>query len=62
MDIEKAIEILEDILKEGRGLSGPDRFTAIRLGIEALKFRQRWEEQEGEDDFPRLPGETERSE
>jgi len=31
---------------------------AHQLGIEALEFRLRWEQQEGEKDFPLLPGET----
>lgn len=59
MKLEKAIEINKDTIAFHLLKREIDAATAIKLGSEALKFRQRWEEQEGEDDFPRLPGETE---
>jgi hypothetical protein len=34
------------------------RLQALQLGIEALNFRQRCEEQDGDDDFARLQGES----
>jgi len=54
----EAIEILEIETGSRHEPSDPELNDAMNLGIEALKFRLRWEEQEGEDDFPLLPGET----
>jgi hypothetical protein len=58
MTLEEAISILinrdcpnEDSLFKGYAL-------AVKLGIEALKFRQRWEQQEGDNDYARLQAET----
>jgi len=58
MLISKAMdELTTDLLETGERKSKPLR-AAQRLGFQALKFRQRWEQQEGDDDFPLLPGET----
>lgn len=59
MTIDEAIRIIEDEI--GCWALHPETShpKAFQLGIEALKFRQRWEQQEGEADFSRLPGETE---
>lgn|GEM_PF-3004884 len=59
MNIEKAIEILENLTRETGAFIKGDEIDAMKLGTEALKFRLRWERQEGEDDFLLLPGETE---
>ena len=58
MKPEKAIEILTQAEKEPDILYSDDFVAALKLGIEALKFRLRWEQQEGEVDFSLLPGET----
>lgn len=34
---EKAIELIEDIIKNGCGLSGYDRFDALKLSLQALR-------------------------
>ena len=59
MNIPKAIKVLTLTVNHSRANNTPNVRDGILLGIEALKFRLRWEQQEGEDDFPRLPGETE---
>lgn len=59
MTPEKAIEIKETPEPGYFSIPIRDRRVANNLSIEALKFRLRWEQQEGEDDFPLLPGETE---
>ena len=59
MTIDKAIKMLKTHGLVDEKDTIQDYMNAVKLGIEALKFRQRWEAQEGEDDFPRLPGETE---
>lgn len=58
MKISRSIEILETEPPESLDISDEDEEAAAHLGIEALKFRQRWEEQEGEEDFPLMPGQT----
>jgi hypothetical protein len=58
MTIDEAIELIEHCAKTHARYDRVEIKAALQLGIEALKFRQRWEQQEGEDDFPRLPGET----
>jgi len=40
MKLEKAIEILEDLLGESPQFSPDDRRDAVKLGIEALKVVQ----------------------
>ena len=60
MKLDEAIKEIQVELDEHPLSRELTYYKAIRLGIEALKFRQRWEDQEGEDDFPRLPGETEK--
>ncbi|MBA7638321.1 hypothetical protein ES703_45975 [subsurface metagenome] len=57
MTIDEAIKELTEVDNSIINRLAPSKILAVRLGIEALKFRQRWEQQEGEDDFPRLPGE-----
>jgi len=39
-------------------LRKPHQAAAIALAMAALKFRQRWEDQEGEEVFPLLPGQS----
>ena len=58
MKLEKAIEIETIHNDHNPNFTDADRREAHQLSIEALIFRQRWEDQEGEDDFPLLPGET----
>lgn len=58
MTPEEAIEVLGQLADDSYINLDPAGPKAINLGIEAIKFRKRWEEQEGEDDFPLLPGET----
>lgn len=57
MKLKKVIEILDLNIKEAGRSMPPDVLAALKLSVESTKFRQRWEEQEGEDDFPLLPGE-----
>jgi len=59
MKLDKAIEILTIHNDHNSNFTDAEREEAHQLGIEALLFRQRWEQQEGEDDFTLLPGETE---
>lgn len=58
MTPEEAIEILNDHACKKMKVFDEDLEEAEKLGIEALKFRQRWEQQEGDTDFWRLPGES----
>lgn len=58
MTPDEAIKDLENSLAVLWENYPQHRKDAVRLGLEALKFRLRWEQQEGEDDFPLLPGET----
>ena len=59
MTLAEAIRILEHGCTSNEWAEYKLTIQATKLGIEALKFRQRWEQQEGEDYFPILPGETE---
>ena len=58
MKMEKAVEILNDLLGEGPQFPPDDRREAVRLSIEALKrikhLRSFW----GKDLNLKLPGET----
>lgn len=58
MRIEKAIETNTELVGWLKRVNWLKREKALQLGIEAMKFRLRWEQQEGEDDFLLLPGET----
>lgn len=58
MTIDEAIEILTNERKDHHSFPADIIGQAEQLGIEALEFRLRWEQQEGEDDFLLLPGET----
>lgn len=58
MTPEEAIQVLEVTERDKEIQFWTASREAIKLGIEALRFRQRWEEQEGEEDFPLMPGET----
>ncbi len=57
MKLEEAIELQETVLEFTEDDEPKGIIQATKLSIEALEFRQRWEEQEGEDDFPLLPSE-----
>lgn len=59
MKPDKAIEILTDLLGEGPQFPPDDRRNAVKLGIEALKWRAKWERASLPDKWPLLPGETE---
>lgn len=59
MTIDEAITRLQQLQVDLKYWKDPTKDQALNLGIEALKFRQRWEQQEGEHDFIWLPGETE---
>lgn len=61
MTPEEAIKYLGLIYDDRKEDGVIDNFPgqkAIKLGIEALKFRQDWEKQVKEFDFILLPGET----
>jgi hypothetical protein len=58
MTLEKAIEELSFWETRFHDYNDPQMTKAVKLGIEALRFRLRWEQQEGDDDYLRLPGET----
>jgi len=58
MTTVEAIELLQKALDDPGSVDILDLNHAQSLGIEAIKFRQRWEQQEGESDFPLLPSET----
>lgn len=58
MNIKTAIEILTNRSAPRHQYYDQIELPAIKLGIEALKHRQRWEEEEFEGTFPLLPGET----
>jgi len=59
MKLEKAKEILTDILRYVKPGDPPDEHDAIKLGIEALKWRDLMERDYGSWCGPPLPGETE---
>lgn len=58
MTIDEAIELNRQAVESLKKGKFPDHAKAVELGNEALRFRLHWEQQEGEDDFPLLPGET----
>ena len=58
MKLEKAVEILLDIEFRLPQMRPQHEREALQLGIEAPKFRLRWEQQAGQADFELLPGET----
>lgn len=59
MTPDQAIEMLERIQNLNLVKANDDAIRACKLGIEALKFRLRWEQQEGDPDYELLPGEAE---
>jgi len=59
MKLEKAIEILEDIIHYVEPGDPPEEHNAIKLGIEALKMWQRWRSCFPPNNKRLLPGETE---
>ena len=58
MTIEEAITIETIHNDHNPTITDAQRHQAHNLSVEALRFRLRWEQQEGEKDFPLLPGET----
>lgn len=58
MTLQEAIEIVTMATGKGGIALHDDYIDAQKLLIEAGNFRLRWEQQEGEDDFLLLPGET----
>ena len=58
MTIEKAIEILQDLLREGPQFPPDDRREAVQLGIEALKTVKDMRNHPFPDGVIELPGET----
>lgn len=59
MNIPKAIEILEDILRHVEPGDPPEEHQAVQLGIEALKVIKIWQATLPLDDKQLLPSETE---
>lgn len=59
MKIDKAIEILQDILRHVQPIDPPDEHDAITLGIEALKHLQKSRQYNLAFNSETLPGETE---
>ncbi|GAH95623.1 unnamed protein product [marine sediment metagenome] len=58
MNIEKAIEILDDLLKRTDPELAGDNYDAIKLGIEALKHIKDFRLTVDGEPIYRLPGET----
>jgi len=58
MNIEKAIEILDDYERYGAECTHPDLPDAIKLGTEALKIIKEWRHYPFPDGVAQLPGET----
>jgi hypothetical protein len=58
MTIEEAIETLTDLRDDIITLWGPDHIDAMKLGIEALRWRQHCKKDNPDVDFVLLPGET----
>lgn len=58
MTLVEAIAISKDYRLDHHSFPADKIGKAMKLGEEAMNFRLRWEQQEGEDDFPLLPGET----
>lgn len=59
MTLKESIKLHRELLKTGNYDIDPKFTKALKLGIEALKFRQRLEEQENKKYLPLLLGETE---
>ena len=59
MNIDKAIEILEELERHSSLAFASAELDAIKLGIEALKFYKRLEHAAGDSYQYLLPGETE---
>lgn len=59
MNRKKAIEILSNLLADRQDLASLDLGTAVKLGIEAIEFIQKWQDQLIEEGFSPLPGEDE---
>lgn len=62
MKLKKAIRVNNDILGYWNSVMETESKEAIRLGIEALKWRQLMEQDYGSWCGPLLPGETEEGE
>jgi len=60
MTIEKAVEILTDLLGEGPQFSPDDRRDAVKLGLEALKRVNEWRVDYDDNLLIHLAGETDR--
>jgi len=58
MNLTRAIEILYGLLQRSSREKSPDSWEALRLGQEALKWRQLMERDYGSWCGPLLPGET----
>lgn len=58
MTLEKAIEILNEFPNRYDDLLDLDDIEATKLGIEALKARKVWQDEEGWKPAELLPGET----
>jgi len=59
MKLEKAIAILEALYRGGISPNDPHPQDALKLGSEALKYRLRLEQENGDITLEPLPGETE---
>ena len=62
MTLDEAMKELWEINKRVVCVTGSNQDNALKLGIEALKFRQRCQEVCGDDPLPLLPGEGEENE
>lgn len=58
MTIDKAIEIMRDLLGEGPSFPPDDRRDAVKLSIEALDCIRAWRQSLPLDNPQLLPGET----
>ncbi|GAH87655.1 unnamed protein product [marine sediment metagenome] len=58
MTPEEAIEILATFRTNGKFPSTQKLHSALQLGIEALKWRQRWTNSLSHMNFAQLPGEA----
>ncbi len=58
MQISKAIEILTPLTKPDVLYNNPDTKQAIKLGIEALEFLEKWRSKAEIQPFPLLRSET----
>ena len=62
MKLDEAIEELETINHDGFTITRHTEYEALNLGIEALKARKIWQDEEGFDPAEALPGETDETE